>query len=255
MISTFDPIRTLIAAPRSAMRNRLRAWLRQEADFHVVREVPNGPLAVRWIERMSPDLVVLHVQLPGLGAFGVLNSLDPSRLPPAVILLADGPADAVRAFHARAADYLQVPFDQPRLRLSLDRVRRQVFSRVPRRPRPTLDASSLSHSDSMALRVGRGWVVVRFSDLRWVCAAQRRTKLYLTHGTLLVETAFGTVEQRLPKPTFVQINRSVMVRRDFIREIRRKSHGDQWVVLEDDQRHVLSRQRRQNVLRLLGWMA
>lgn len=234
------------------MRSRLRAWLRLEPDIKIVREVPNGPSAVRWIERMAPDLAVLHVQLPGLDAFGVLDALDRARLPPAVILLAEGSADAVRAFGARAVDYLQVPFDARRLHQSLDRVRRQV--RAQDRTRPLAASHSPHRTDRMALRVGDRLVVVQFDDLRWARAARRQTELHLADGAVMAEIPFGTLEPRLPKPAFVQINRSVVVRRDFVREIRRKSHGDHWVILEDDEQHVLSRLRRQHVLRLLGWM-
>lgn len=235
------------------MRNRLRAWLRVEADFQVVGEVPNGPSAVRCIERTRPDLAFLHVHLPGLGGFDVLDTLAGLPQPPAVVFLADESIYAVRAFRTRAIDFLQIPFSVDRLRQSLDRARRQLRTQ-PRRLAGSSPAAA-SVTDRLALRVNRRLVVVRFDEICWVRASLRKSELHLADGTVLAEIAFGTLEQRLPKPAFVQINRSIMVRRDYVREIRRKTHGDHWVVFEDDERHVLSRNRRRNVLRLLGWPA
>jgi len=200
---------------------------------------------------VNPDVAFVHVDLPRLDGFHVIDSMGERARRPAVVLLGRRPSDAVRAFGAGATDFLQIPFDAARLAKALSRVRQRVqvspeASSAARQPKdPTLDR--------IALPVGGRLLMISLSDLLWVKASRRQSELHLREGILIADIAFGRLEQKLPRGIFLQINRSVIVRHDFVREARPKSHGDHWVVLEDGQEAVLSRNRRHGVLRRLGW--
>src|SRR4030095_3298695 len=94
-------------------------------DVEIVGSCADGRSAVAAIQRHSPDLVFLDVQMPGLDGFGVLTQLPSDRLP-LVIFVTAFDKHAVRAFEVHALDYLLKPFEYDRLRQSVQRARAQL---------------------------------------------------------------------------------------------------------------------------------
>ena len=123
-------IRTLIVDDEPLARQRLRAFLRPEADMEIVGECGNEEQAVAAIQSMRPHLVFLDVQMPGMDGFAVLQSVEPRVLPMVVFVTAHDQY-AVQAFEKRAIDYLLKPFSKRRFEDAVSRVRKG--SRVPTR--------------------------------------------------------------------------------------------------------------------------
>jgi DNA-binding NarL/FixJ family response regulator len=76
------------AAFRALARNVLA-----RAGFDVVAEAADGESALAAAARISPEIVVLDVQLPGINGFEVTRRLLASSNPPVVVLVST--ADAV----------------------------------------------------------------------------------------------------------------------------------------------------------------
>src|SRR5262245_60134902 len=121
-------IRALIVDDEPPARELVATLLRQELDVEVVGECANGRSAVASIERLSPDLVFLDVQMPGLDGFGVLAELPMERWPLIVFVTAYD-KHAVRAFEVHALDYLLKPFEYDRLREAVRRARLKMEQR------------------------------------------------------------------------------------------------------------------------------
>ena len=77
----------------------------------------------------QPDVVFLDVQMPGLDGFAVLKKLlEKGRKSPLPNIVFATAFDryAVRAFEVNAVDYLLKPFDEKRVRHTLERVRTRL---------------------------------------------------------------------------------------------------------------------------------
>jgi two-component system LytT family response regulator len=70
-------LRVLIVDDEPLARERLRRLLAEIDNVKVVAEAQDGVQALRMIEALSPDLVLLDIQMPGLDGFGVLEALEP----------------------------------------------------------------------------------------------------------------------------------------------------------------------------------
>ena len=68
-------IRVLIVDDEPPARAKVRRFLARDAEVEVVGEVGSGTEAVEAIRRLTPDVVFLDVQMPGLDGFGVLEAL------------------------------------------------------------------------------------------------------------------------------------------------------------------------------------
>src|SRR3954451_20474253 len=113
-------------------RDELAFLLRSVDDVDVIAQGKNGVEAVNLIRELSPDVVFLDVQMPGLDGFGVLKKLldekthVPAEKMPKIIFATAFDQYAVRAFEVNAVDYLLKPFDKKRVAQSVEKARQKL---------------------------------------------------------------------------------------------------------------------------------
>ena len=107
-----ETIRVLIAEDEALIRLDLKEMLEEEG-YSVVAEVGDGQQAVDRAKELTPDLVILDIQMPvldGLSAAGLIAS---ERIAPVIVLTAFSQRELVeRARDAGAMAYLVKPFSK-----------------------------------------------------------------------------------------------------------------------------------------------
>jgi two-component system LytT family response regulator len=264
-------IRALIVDDEPLARRGLRDLLASSPDIEVVGESPDGIQAVTDIERQTPDLVFLDVQMPGLDGFEVLAACDPARAPVVVFVTAHD-AHALRAFDAHAIDYLLKPIDPGRLRVALDRARAIIrgyrdetgaadASAIPaesgisgerRRIAELLVSLDRGYATRLLARSSGSIAVVAVAEIDWIQAdgdyARVHTAAKAEH--LLRET-IQSLERRLDPADFVRIHRSYLVRIDRVRKVQSFDNGDGSATLNDGTTLPISRTWRAALIRSL----
>jgi len=61
-----DRIRILLADDHAVLRAGLRALLSREPDMEVVGEAASGSEALRKVEELQPDIVLMDITMPGM---------------------------------------------------------------------------------------------------------------------------------------------------------------------------------------------
>jgi DNA-binding NarL/FixJ family response regulator len=99
--------RVLIVDDHAAFRESASALLEAEG-FEVVGEAGDGEEAIRAVERLRPEIVLVDIQLPGLDGFGVAERLAGTVDAPIVILISsrDARAYGVRVDEAPVRGFL-----------------------------------------------------------------------------------------------------------------------------------------------------
>ena len=119
-------ISALVVDDEQLARDEL-AFLLKEADVDVIAQGKNGVEAVNLIKELSPDLVFLDVQMPGLDGFGVIKKLLDKKIPlPQIVFATAYDQYAVRAFEVNAVDYLLKPFDKKRVAQAVNKARQKL---------------------------------------------------------------------------------------------------------------------------------
>jgi two-component system LytT family response regulator len=113
-------MKALIIDDERLARVELRRLLKQHVDVEIVGEAQNGDEALVLIKRLSPDLLFLDIQMPGMTGFELLDLLDEDL--PQVIFTTAFDKRAIRAFEVNALDYLLKPIAPERLAAALRRV-------------------------------------------------------------------------------------------------------------------------------------
>ena len=249
-------LRVVIADDEPLARESLWRFLRAEPNIEVVAECVNGSEAVKAIREKLPDLVFLDVKMPELDGFGVLEAINGDHLP-AIILVTAHDQYAVRAFEANAVDYLLKPFNRERFQAALRRARARP-ARESVAQNNQLLTEVLASLETKAARLERVTVksngriyILKTAEIDWIRAADNYAELHTGKIVHLVRMTIGALADKLPNQ-FVRISRSLLVNLNRIKEIRPKSHGDCWVVLENGPRLTASRSYRKDLVERLG---
>jgi two-component system chemotaxis response regulator CheB len=105
-----QPIRTLVVDDSVVARRVISDIFTAESDFEVVGTAPNGRLALTKIERLSPDLVTLDIDMPELDGIQTLAEIR-SRFPGVRVIMVSnltqrGASITVEALFQGASDYV-----------------------------------------------------------------------------------------------------------------------------------------------------
>ena len=230
--------------------------LRHEADVEIVGTAANGRQAVESINRLAPDLVFLDVQMPELDGFGVVSQINLPQMP--IIVFVTGHDDyAVKAFEARALDYLVKPCQLARLHSAMERVRQQIQDHRNGDIHQKLDSlmedlkTNVKYPDRLAVKSSGRIVFLKLTDIDMVEAADNYVKLYAGKETHMLRETLTALEQKLSPDLFVRISRSIIVNIESVKELHPMFHGEYAVALHNGIRATLTRGYREQ-LRQLG---
>jgi len=98
----------LITDDHPFFRRTLRALLQTRSDLKVVGEAENGQVAVRKAMELSPDVVLMDVDMPVLGGIAATRDIKKERSDTIVIALSNQSDESyIQAMlNAGAADYI-----------------------------------------------------------------------------------------------------------------------------------------------------
>jgi two-component system, LytTR family, response regulator len=269
-----DPIRVLVVDDEPLARSGVCALLEQDAELEVVGEAASGREAVAAIRDLSPDLVMLDVQMPGFTGFDVIREIGPENMP-AVVFITAYDQFAVRAFEVNAVDYLLKPFDDERFSQTLARAKKIVrqsyvgelsrrladlldrplapgrSSPAPREPAAPAPPRTPDLSDRLVVKSGGRVFFLRLEDLDWIEAADYYVKLHVAGKTHLLRETMSALENRLDPRRFFRVHRSAIVNLDRIRELQPYFRGEHVLILQDGTKLKLSRSRREKLEAIL----
>lgn len=274
MNTATDLIDVVIVDDELLARERLRRLLETESDMRIVAMCENGEQCIKTIAQTRPALLFLDIQMPGRDGFGVIDELletIPADAMPAIVFVTAHDTYAIKAFEARALDYLVKPFDDERFAETLDRARKQIrqgrLGALTSKLRDLLvnsDASDASHQEASApddsgsrldrivVKSGNRGKIVRSEEIDWIAADGVYARLHFGGSSALIRTPLHELEARLDSKMFVRIHRSTIVNLERVRELREVDRGEFNLILTDGTRLKLSRSRRANLEAMLG---
>lgn len=247
------PIRVVIADDEPIARRGIRQLLGAYDDIRIVGEARNGKETARLLRSLSPDLVFLDVQMPEIDGFGVLGQIERSNRPETIFVTAHDEF-AVRAFDARALDYLVKPVNEGRFRESLDRARERIHSLRAfaelstggsgSGDRPGKAASASSGQTRLVVRTGQGDVLVAPADILWIKAYDYYAVIHTAERRLMLRESLSDLGTCLDPTQFIQVHRSAIVNLSHVLRVGSSGSIEPTIVLVDGTKVPLSRRRR-----------
>ena len=257
MSTALAVIRTLIVDDEPIARQVLRDELWRIADVEIAGEAIDGQDALAKIESLRPDVVLLDLQMPGLGGFEVIRRL-PSRALPVIIIVTAYDEHAIRAFEAGALDYLLKPVSRERLEKALDRARSlcgrklevaealERLNEIPATPAGTRRRKI----------VGRAGEEYHLLDIDDVLAFQAEHEIVwiVTAGQRYMATqTLHQIDARLRGPIFQRVHRNALVNVNHVRKMTPLSSQRWMLTLSNGIELIVSKRLAHDVRELLQW--
>jgi two-component system LytT family response regulator len=262
-------ISTIIVDDEALARRGLELRLKEAPDFEIVAQCANARDALPAIRAHMPDLVLLDIQMPGLSGFELVAQI-PSESLPLVVFITAYDQYAVRAFEARAVDYLLKPIDDDRFYETLDKVRAHVRSRdaVQQRDRlvgliaeitgcgeVALDdllergraAVARPRAEILPIRQGREIVRVPIESIEWIDAAGDYMCIHASGQTHILRGTMKELEDILDPNLFQRVHRSTIVNLRRVKSLRAHMNGEYFLTLEGAHELKMSRTYRDKV--------
>jgi two-component system LytT family response regulator len=221
-------LRTLLVDDEQPARDRLRQLLAGRDDIEIVGEAEDGVQAIERIQELTPDLVLLDIQMPGCSGLEVAASLGRPR--PAIVFCTAFDQYAVDAFEVRAVDYLLKPVNRARLQAALDRVLHDRSAAVDRDLDRATRAEPLSPTRFLARHGARFRVIAR-QDVVAFTFHDGLTRLHTATEQLWMQPTLAALARRLDPTTFLQVSRTAIVNLDAVREAKPFPDGTGDVIL------------------------
>ncbi|HEU5162478.1 MAG TPA: response regulator [Thermoanaerobaculia bacterium] len=237
------PIRAIIVDDEPLARDLLREYLEGEPDVDVVAECANGFEAVKAVAEHDPDVLLLDIQMPKLDGFEVLELLDRE---PLVVFITAHDEYAIRAFEARALDYLLKPVAHERFRALMDRVRGEL-ARVgeggtPARPAALASQLRQRPLERILVRLEEGGIeVVPVPKLDYVEAQDDWIAIATGGRKLRKQQTLRELEEQLDPRRFVRIHRSYLLNVERIQRVDLYGKDSHIAILRDGTKLPVSR--------------
>ncbi|HUO20350.1 MAG TPA: LytTR family DNA-binding domain-containing protein [Steroidobacteraceae bacterium] len=262
-------VRTLIVDDEVLSRRGIEIRARELADFEIVAQCANGREALAAIQQYKPDLVFLDIQMPGMSGFEVLAHLPQESLPLVVFVTAYDQY-AIKAFEARAIDYLLKPIDEVRFAEAIERVREHLRARTAAQQRDRLlqiiaeitgcgelvldellahgqKALGTPRPQVLPIRQGRETVRVPVASIQWVDAAGDYMCIHAGGETHILRGTMKELEDLLDPRLFQRVHRSTIVNLRLVKSLRAHMNGEYFLTLEGGHELKLSRTYRDKI--------
>jgi two-component system LytT family response regulator len=237
-------MRALIIDDEPLARRGVVLRLRKFKDIEIVGQCGDGSTAVETILELSPDIVFLDVQMPGMDGFDVLRALPRENLP-AVIFLTAYEQHALRAFEVHALDYLLKPVDDVRFAAAVGRAQKLANSALRatmvERVMEMLETTADKYASRFTVQTGSRIQILQAENVAWVGAAGDYMELHAGRHAYLLRDTMASLELRLDPAKFLRIHRSRIVQSSAIVELRSIENREFIVTLSDGSKHRSSR--------------
>ncbi len=253
----------------------LRAKLNKLGSVEVLAECSNGREAVAKIMELSPDIVFLDIEMPGLNGFDVITSLQADTMP-LVIFTTAYDQYAVDAFEIHAVDYILKPIDAERIAKSIERAKQRLqaegaegdkdrimeaLSTMPQQPTKhymgdvgelAAQADGNRKDKKIVIKERDEITLLEQEKIAWVDAAGDYCCLHADGETHIKRTTLKDLLDDLDPDRFKRVHRSTIVNLEFIQKVIPHTKGEFFLELGGLDRIKVSRNYREVIKSFLS---
>lgn len=228
-----NEITALIADDETELRRHLVRLLNQLwPELVIAGESNNGPATLDLFHSLSPDIVFLDINMPGLSGLEVAKRISGQCT---IVFITAYDRYAVEAFESEALDYILKPVQKDRLAASLERCKKRFRA-------PSLDPQDLGPLlKLLEKKLGRDktspflqWIraqhgdsirLIPVEDVLLFKAEDKYTLVITAHTESLIRKTIKELEEELDPDKFWKIHRGTLVNISSIQKVSRSVTG------------------------------
>jgi two-component system LytT family response regulator len=265
-------LRVVIVDDESLARRGLKLRLQAFDDLEIVGESSSGKEALVACAELSPDILFLDIQMPGMDGFEVIRHLQSDTMPMVVFVTAYDEY-AIDAFKVHAIDYILKPADEDSLQQAVERARAHkeqqeslgdkarllsmmgdLTQQAPEHLQQLLDEGkplSPQYPEKISIKDGQNITRVKSTDIGWVDAAG--DYMCIHEGSLIhvMRITMKELENQLDPAVFQRIHRSTIVNLERVEKVSAHINGEYQLTLDSGDRLKMSRSYKDKVKHFL----
>ena len=211
-------------APARARLKELLADIRGELATKIVGESDSGLDVIDRLPGSGAQVLLLDIQMPGMGGIELARHLCALEDAPAVIFVTAHDRHAVEAFELNALDYLMKPVRTERLVAALRKSLAAAPERVARSQAARLERAASGAREFFSVAERNRIVLVPVGDVLFLKAELKYVTLRTGAGEHLIEEPLVSIEREFGE-RFVRVHRNCLVARSAIRGFERVAGG------------------------------
>jgi len=226
------PLRTLLVDDEPLAIERMQILCAGVEGIDLIGTAQDGEAALRLVEALQPELLLLDIAMPGMDGIEVARALESATLKPAIIFVTAFDQFAVEAFDIAAIDYLLKPVAGERLEKAVGRVTEQIRAQPERRePASRYTQEFWVPHRSEVVRIAA-------EDIGRIEAERDYMRLHLARSgenprSYLLHQTISKLEERLDPQCFIRVHRSSILNRELIAKLRHDGQGGWFAEMAD----------------------
>ena len=181
----------------------LKSYISAVSSLELAGTCINAVDALNMLRQMHIDLMFLDIQMPQLLGTDLLRTL---KNPPKVIFTTAYREFAIEGFELNAVDYLLKPISFERFLKGVNKV---MDIKLPQQPQEVHDAYMYFRSDRKMHKVA-------IEDIIFIESLKDYIKVVTKSKTIITKQSISSIEDRLPKSSFIRIHRSFIISLDKV---------------------------------------
>jgi DNA-binding LytR/AlgR family response regulator len=200
-------INCLIIDDEPLARDVLKKYIAEVESLELTGECSNAVEALSFLQNNQVDLLFLDIQMPHILGTSFIRTL---KNPPKLVFTTAYRKYAVEGFDLNAVDFLLKPISFERFLQAVNKVMHMNLSPAQSSNHPLEEVSEQSNP-FLYFRVDRKMVKVFLDDILFVESLKDYIKVYTTKKTIITKQPISSLEEMLPRESFIRIHRSYII--------------------------------------------
>ncbi|WNH08700.1 LytR/AlgR family response regulator transcription factor [Thalassobellus suaedae] len=203
-------------------RLRLKKLIAKFSElFTIIGEAENGYEAEKLIIDLTPDIIFLDIEMPGLTGFELLKKL---KVIPMVIFCTAFEDYSLKAFETNSIDYLIKPVKETRLQQTVLKIKQlnthfskeNLFKAI----NTISETKEKKIITSITVKKGDKVIFVKIEDISYFESTDKYVTLYTNKGSELIKQSLTQLEEKLPN-NFLRVHRGYLINTDYVKEFQK----------------------------------
>ncbi|WP_350301501.1 LytR/AlgR family response regulator transcription factor [Peribacillus frigoritolerans] len=247
-------MKAFIVEDEPLARDELKYLLKRSRQVEVVGEAEGIEDAMRDISRLKPELVFLDIELAdgnGLHLAKQLAELDPA---PSLIFATAYDEFALQAFELYAFDYLLKPFNEKRIRQTLDKLMKQhQIGKDESGTAAPASRTAVEQTGKLAVVIDDRIVLIDRDHILFIGLMEGKTIIKTRENEYKIGDPLIVLERKLDKRSFLRVHRSFIVNVIHISEIQPWFNSTYNLIMSDGSNIPVSRTYVKELKQLIGF--
>ena len=209
-------LKILIVDDEKYIRDELKYFLGKIHDIKVVGETGDGDEVIELVDKLQPDLVFMDIQLQDINGMILSRKILERSNPPYIILATSYDKYAIQGFEINVEDYILKPFSEDRLRVAIERVRKQMKLNTKE---SSVSLKEDIQFNKLCVMKNSKLLLINLEEIQYIESENNEIIIYTRTGLYSSSYSLKELEEKFHDSKLIRTHKSYIVNIDYIDEI------------------------------------